>query len=301
MDTPSPASPLTTALDQIDGILVINLDTRPDRYATFMEQTGRHLPTGKLHRLSAIAGKELATFGAPPWFTEKTKERQYFWAGTAGCALSHRKAIEHAKTQQWKNVLILEDDAIPTPASPELITYALNHMKPRDMFYLGFNKPIPYGTPLHRTNHSTLWQVEGVLATHAYILTEGLYDLLLEQLPTEETVWEWISCYRAIDVFYRDFLPMQPQTRILALYPNVFEQGDTLSDIGGNHVCGKWSSCQRAPYSLQSPTGIWHRLLRPFHRLKIRLNSLRTRRRAKKSGLPGYSRKRKGKSGASQP
>lgn len=287
----SPPELLESCWERIDGILVINLDTNPERYKAFMRRTGRHLPNSKLHRLSAIVGQELPGYNKEPWFTTRTGDRARFWGGTAGCALSHRYGLEYARSQGWKNVLLLEDDAEIeiSPSIDKLLLHALQNQGSRDMLYLGFNKPQPWGKALKTIGQCSLWQVEGVLATHAYILPATLYDEVINLLPTSSNVWEWLSTYRAIDVFYRDFLPALSNLRILALYPVLFKQRSGLSDIGGTKSTQSYVS--RAPRSISTLSGLLHRFCYPFRRLKVRLNSIRTHKRALKWGLAGAKRR----------
>ncbi|MBR5878177.1 MAG: glycosyltransferase family 25 protein [Akkermansia sp.] len=281
--------------NSIDGILVINLDTSADRLSRFMQENAESLPIERVQRLSAVLGRALPTYGKSPWFTEQTGERDRFWGGTAGCALSHRKAIEHARDAGWRNVLILEDDAVVRIDSPgvEMLSHALKNLRGDYMLYLGYNKPVPYGTLIQKGEGVDLWQVEGVLATHGYILPASMYEKVLALLPTEDNVWEWLTRYRAIDSMYRDYVSALPGVRIYALYPVLVDQGAAVSDIGGGAAAEAEYSCKRPPYSYHTLSGVLHMAMYPFRRLKVHLNSMRTRRRGLRSGLPGYRKRRK--------
>lgn len=281
--------------NSIDGILVINLDTSADRLSRFMQENAESLPIERVQRLSAVLGRALPTYGKSPWFTEQTGERDRFWGGTAGCALSHRKAIEHARDAGWRNVLILEDDAVVRIDSPgvEMLSHALKNLRGDYMLYLGYNKPVPYGSLIQKGEGVDLWQVEGVLATHGYILPASMYEKVLALLPTEDNVWEWLTRYRAIDSMYRDYVSALPGVRIYALYPVLVDQGAAVSDIGGGAAAEAEYSCKRPPYSYHTLSGVLHMAMYPFRRLKVHLNSMRTRRRGLRSGLPGYRKRRK--------
>ena len=283
------------AWDKVDGILVINLDTSTDRMENFRKTNAETLPMEKVHRQSAVMGRMLPTYGKAPWFTEQTGERAKFWGGTAGCALSHRRAIEHAQSVGWRNVLILEDDAVvrEDSAGIEMMSWALDELTGGYMLYLGFNKPVPYGKLVSKGCGVDLWQVEGVLATHGYIISAPMYETALSLLPTEEDVWEWLTRYRAIDCMYRDYLSVQPGVSIFALYPVLVEQGAAVSDIGGGAAEEAEYSCKRPPLSYTSISGFLHQISYPLRRMKVHLNSLRTRRRGLRSGLPGFRKRRK--------
>lgn len=284
------------AFSGVDGILVINMDSSRDRYETFCETVGKYLPQGKLHRISAVAGRQLSSYGKPPWFTENTADRAPFWGGTGGCALSHRNAIAFAKSQGWRNVLIFEDDVFikATPDSFKLLSESLLSLEGAYLLYLGYNRPAPYGVKRKICGGSSLWESEGVIAAHAYVVSAELYDVILKSLPeSDDDIWQWLSEYRAIDVFYRDFVSYLPGVKIYVMQPIICYQKDGESDIGLNAAQGTSEACTQAPIPFCSVGGLLHALKYPFHRLKIFLNSHRTRLRARKGGLPGYKKRKK--------
>ncbi len=278
-------------LEQIDGIAVINMDSRPDRFAQFMEKAGVYLPEEKIQRISAVVGRELPTFGKAPWFTERTGERAGFWGGTGGCALAHRKAIEWAKEKNWRHVLVFEDDVViePHAGAAELLDRALSELTGPYMLYLGYNRPSPYGHCCMEHDGLELWKTDGVIAAHAYIVSAELYDVLLAHMPTEENVWEWLSQYRAVDVLYRDFVPYWNGVSVYVLHPIICVQDDEFSDIGQNGAAGMAVACRQAPRK----ASLGRKLTEPLRRLKIRCNSIRTQMRARRGGLPGPRKRKK--------
>lgn len=278
-------------LEHIDGIAVINMDTRPDRFAQFMQKTGIYLPEEKIHRISAVVGRELPTYGKAPWFTERTGERSGFWGGTGGCALAHRKAIEWAKEQKLRQVLVFEDDVIiePHADAAKLLDDALSSLTGPYMLYLGYNRPSPYGKCCMKNGGIELWKTDGVIAAHAYIVSAELYDELLAHMPTEDNVWEWLSVYRAIDVLYRDFVPYWRNVSVYVLHPIICVQDDAYSDIGQNGAAGMQLACHQAPRK----DSLARKLLQPLRRFKIKCNSIRTHRRALNGGLPGHRKRKK--------
>ena len=278
-------------LNNIEGIAVINMDTRPDRYARFMEKTGVYLPESRIHRISAVMGRDLPSFGKAPWFTEATGDRAGFWGGTGGCALSHRKAIEWARDNKLRHVLVFEDDVVVElhQGIAELLDQALETLTGPYMLYLGYNRPAPCGELCMKNGDMELWKTDGVIAAHAYIVSSELYETLLEHMPTEENVWEWLSKYRAIDVLYRDFVPFWKNVSIYVLNPVVCVQDDNYSDIGQMSFAGIDMACRQAPRR----AGLVQNLVKPLRWLKIMCNSVRTQRRARRGGLPGFRKRKK--------
>ena len=72
----------------VDHVVYINLDHRTDRRAEIEAELARYFPAEKVTRFSAIKND----FGA------------------LGCTMSHIGVLEMAQANQWKNVLVVEDD-----------------------------------------------------------------------------------------------------------------------------------------------------------------------------------------------
>lgn len=289
------AQKLHSAWDKVDGILVINLDTSRERMDKFLKDNEESLPLDKVHRLSAVLGRTLDSFGKPPWFTARTSERAAYWGGAGGCTLSHAKAILTAKEKGWRNVLIMEDDVVTglNPDALGMFEYALQNLKGDYMLYLGYSRPTPYGKLVQKSGDHALWQVEGVLSTFAYLIPESMYDRLLAVMPTEDTIWEWMSIHRAIDTFYKDTAASMPGVKTYAIQPDLVVHIDGMSDVSGSAMTytNKYDN-SLTPHSYATPAGIMHVLTAPLRRLKVKLNSIRTHRRAVKGGLPGFRKSR---------
>lgn len=284
-------SDISSPWNAVDGVLVINLDSCAPRMEHFRE-VNAFLPQEKVHRLSACLGRALPGYGEAPWFTERTGERASYWAGAAGCTVSHRRAIETAKEKGWKNVLILEDDVELVAEGGAMLKQTLDSLEGDYMLYLGYSRPTPYGRRVAGNATHTLWQIEGVLSTFAYVVSASLYDRLLDLLPTEETVWEWMSVHRAIDTFYRDVVSEMKGVHTYCILPDIAEHVDAgISEIRGAATCNTHSRTL-LPYSYASLGGVMHVASAPLRRLKYKLNSIRTHRRALNGGFPGPRKKR---------
>lgn len=218
--------------DALDGIFVINLDHREDRWMEFQATFSKFIPPDKLQRISALWGKDLPGYGKAPWF--RGRKRDATWAARAGCIFSHRKAIQAAKAAGWNTFLILEDDVTPAIALAELETClgATLRLKSThwDICYLGYTDPTgPFRTlaPLSDSHH--LAQIFGSNCTHAYLLHGPISDWILKNLPDEASLWQWLARNRAIDRWYRRRLGCR--FRVVAVSPAVINQSDGFSDI----------------------------------------------------------------------
>ena len=87
-----------------DRVVCINLDRRPDRWASFQQSAAPHIPADRIHRYSAFDAQKLLI---PSW-----------WNGTPGgyaCTLSHRFAIAETFAAGAESALFFEDDALLAP------------------------------------------------------------------------------------------------------------------------------------------------------------------------------------------
>lgn len=207
----------------VDGVYVINMERRPDRWAAF-EATWRDiLPWDRVVRLLATEGVLIPGYGEKPWFHGRKRDRT--WAGRAGCTLSHARALRDARERGWSRVLILEDDAIPVPAAAAL-PQALAQST-WDLLYLGGGEP---QGPFVAEQAGAI-RIHGALETHAYAVNARARDWLVERLPDETTVWAWIARERAIDRWMRR--EAGRALRVAMCDPPYAAQSDAVSDITG--------------------------------------------------------------------
>lgn len=205
----------------VDGIYVINMERRPDRWEAFQVVWRDLLPWDRVVRFSASEGVQLPGFGEKPWFRGRKRDRT--WAGRAGCALSHARALRDARSRGWSRVLILEDDALP--AVPGIALPPVLANEEWDLLYLGGQEPEgPFSERLPGTIG-----IHGALETHAYAVNATARDWLIERLPTEPTVWAWVARERAIDRWMRR--EVGRDLRVEMCWPQFAVQADDVSDI----------------------------------------------------------------------
>lgn len=218
----------------VDGVLVINLDHRTDRWDQAQGELAGWVPPEKLHRLPAVLGRELPGYQSPQWF--RSNSRSTTWAGRAGCLLSHRNALRLARERQLRWTLILEDDvrlnsatisAVADPLADFLIAVELRP----GIVYLGHQEvrhPVRQLAGL--TDSHRLYEISGCLTTHAYLVHAETIPRLLARWPSGDgEVWRWLRRHRAIDTWYRNHLAaIMP---VAAVSPAVVWQDESLSDI----------------------------------------------------------------------
>lgn len=230
--TPEHAAQSPSFWDLVDAVLVINLDHRPERWERLREESAGLIPSGKLHRVSAVLGKALPGFGQKPWFRDG--KRDSTWAGRAGCTLAHRRALETAKAKGWRRVLVLEDDVSFAPIFSSLASGLGQELKRSewDVCYLGYTDPSgPFQELAKLPEKHSLWRVFGCNCAHAYLVDESARDWMLSHLPNEQNIWDWLSRHRAVDRWYLRTLGRR--FRVVAVSPSAVNQAAGFSDIVG--------------------------------------------------------------------
>jgi glycosyl transferase, family 25 len=216
----------------IDAVVVINLDHRSERWDAFQQQTAGIIPAEKLHRISAVAGVDLPGYGTRPWF--RGRKRDTTWAARGGCVLSHRRALEQAREKGWKNVLVMEDDAVFEDSFLSLTSHLERIIAAPDdswqVCYFGYTDPWPPYLRIQNLNTThTLEQVFGCNTTHAYLVKTEARDWILASLPQTDEIWNWLSRHRAIDRWYCRHLGRR--FVVTAISPSAINQAAGFSDI----------------------------------------------------------------------
>lgn len=228
--------------NQIDAILVINLKHRNDRWEKIRNELKTYGVENKAIRIDAVDGKLLPGYGATPWFKGRTPEKvARMKAGSAGCCLSHRKALELAKARGFKRILLMEDDArIKEELNNTVESFLFNFLRetnPCDMLYLGFYQKTCVHVPTKKIVDDNLehqiWRIRGPLMLHATVIDQRVYDKLLAGLPTADNIWPWMTYWGSIDSWIQNKLGRQADVHIYGCRPNLIVQHANYSDICG--------------------------------------------------------------------
>ena len=222
--------------ETVDAVLVVNLDHRTDRWASFVAASASVIPAAKLVRVSAVLGTSLAGYGVKPWF--RGRKRDATWAARAGCTLSHRRVMETAARHGWRRVLVLEDDVDLTRAFPgdldALGSLIADPAADWQVTYLGYTDPLkPFATVAKVDADASVARVFGCNCTHAYLVNATARDWILSALPEEPAIWPWIARHRAIDRWYARQLGRR--FRVWVVSPSWINQSAGYSDIVGKH------------------------------------------------------------------
>jgi GR25 family glycosyltransferase involved in LPS biosynthesis len=146
------------ALNQFDAIIYINLNHRKDREKILLQDlSDLAVVEKKIHRINAI--------------------HDYF-NGYRGCAKSHIKALQLAQEKQWKNILVLEDDAIfvkhKHEIEEEILSFFNTFNNEWDIFFLGASV-LEY----EKTAYPQFKRILSAQCAHAYAVNAPYLDKLL--------------------------------------------------------------------------------------------------------------------------
>lgn len=200
----------------VDCIVYINLDERKDR-KKLCEAILDSVDISPYYRVPAIKDHIL---------------------GSRGCTLSHYNIIKHAKENNYRNILIFEDDFTitnaPTFKSNLLATFQQiksNNTIP-DMLYLGGNLATGY-TENHKKIDNNLYKIGGAKTTHSYIIYNKLFDVILKKYDNinfnDNSIWSGQNRIN-IDYYYLSEIHHM-NYNIFGCYPCLTDQSDGYSDI----------------------------------------------------------------------
>lgn len=159
-----PRNIITNKFDYIDGIVYINLENRIDRKASCSKQLNDIFGENKVHRIEAVKHKR----------------------GRIGCSLSHIKAYQLAKENNWRTMLVCEDDVDFYAESVDIDMHLAkclhdlydeeNNCDGWDIIMLG-----GYFAQLSSTKHHNLKKTQYATSSHCYLIHSNYYDIMMEQ------------------------------------------------------------------------------------------------------------------------
>lgn len=256
--------------DLIDGVFVINLDQRSDRWVQFQQNVNGLIPAGKIRRLSARWGRDIPGFGQRPWF--RGGKRDGTWAARAGCTESHRQAMLQARSAGWQTFLVIEDDAVFTPAFAALLPPLTEKLSQHDwqICYLGFTEPwSPVRSLGGLAGDHALFEVQGCTTTHAYLVRAAARDWIINHLPEEPEMWPWLARHRVIDRWYQRQLGLH--FPVLCVSPSIVNQAAGYSDIVERAAQTTGAVDARSTVAQVATSGGSYYLGRALRRISIRL------------------------------
>ena len=146
-----------------------------------------------------------------------------------GCACSHIKCLEEAKSRKWNYVIIFEDDIVIEHKKTLLKKIDKYIMTEYDVLYLGvWNVEKPILCDGGALRGDDLIKVTKGLCTHAYIVKEHYYDTLISNLKQGISEKLKNDCEsNNIDQYLES---LQKRDHWISIYPIHVTQRDGFSD-----------------------------------------------------------------------
>ena len=203
----------------IDKVYCITIFNREDRQTKIMEQSDK--------------------YNIPITFLKVKKNED----PVKGCAMSHLECIKDAKKNNYKNVLILEDDMLFDDEiiqsyfdTKEIIQIPENF----NIFFLGYNANYGY------RYDKNIIKLLSAQCAHSYILSNNVYDEILTNFDKDWSEFkEWNErigdedkqdfSIHAIDLFYAKII-CHRLNNSYGLYPMISYQQPGYSDIENKEV-----------------------------------------------------------------
>ena len=213
---------MKTINDYFSKIYCINLDSRPDRYAECLVEFEKNNMI--VERVSAIDGGKIFSEG------------MNYNAGNHGLLLTHIKIIEDAIRNNYKSILILEDDVTFINDSNEKFNRVISSLPNNwDLLYLGGNNQFNQGSfklitgntdlVITRENYLTLnyeiCRTTWTQCAHAVAINSMFYEFLFDEYNKNPRI--------PIDMI---FCQLQQRGRnVFTFLPSLAHQRPSFSDI----------------------------------------------------------------------
>jgi GR25 family glycosyltransferase involved in LPS biosynthesis len=202
-------------IEKLDTIFCINLDRRSDRWNSFITNwSSFNIP---IERFSAIDGNKIKT----PESEFNTSDKWHNKYSRA-CSLSHILVLERAIAYGYKEILILEDDAVPCPNFVERFTTAYKQLpSDYDFCYLG-------GAFHHEGNCERLEHISENIAIAKNTKTTSSY---LIKLNFAKRILFKLREYMNNLAVDESYIRLQEEEKMYIFNPRLVHQQESYSDI----------------------------------------------------------------------
>ena len=208
-----------------DKIICINLDNRTDRWQEVSEQFVRAGLDGFVEKYSAIKNNPMGWKYVPdsPHSINRIKPKS--WPGAAGCMASHINIWKMAKANNWKNVLVIEDDCDFIENIQTLFNKQIKRVPTDwDILYFGGIHETKGGMFVPKTIAPNVLKCKRLVTTTCYAIKDTCYDLAINTVLENEPEF-----YTAVDAYLA--ARIQPKSNCYAFHPPLAWQRSSFSDV----------------------------------------------------------------------
>jgi Glycosyl transferase family 2 len=200
---------LVSPFDHFDTVICLNLDRETNRWREMQR------------RFEAL---DIA------WRVERFPAREVRANRRAGHVQSFQAVIEHARLRDYRNLLLIEDDAIFLDSTLDVMRAAVADLAGRewDLLFLG---GAVWGEHFPFAKHSLTLQVpDRITTTHALAINASAFEPLLAGLPTSTDLLEltgWLAKNHGTDQYLSSVIERR-ELRALSVWPRVATQPELL-------------------------------------------------------------------------
>lgn len=202
--------------DRFDKVFCINLDRRPDRMLHFEEQVKKY-NLGEFERVSAVDGLNL-----------KNLRSKNLKSNEQALIETNLKILEKSQLNNYKKILILEDDCTFYDEVQYLDLYFEKLPEDWDMLYMGGNHNTHVGVNPPKKINDKVQKLSHTYSTHFVGISNKVFEDLLFILNITTS---------PLDVTYTD---LQKRKNVYSFYPAIVTQKVGYSDIQNTVTDYNW-------------------------------------------------------------
>lgn len=199
-----------------DKTYCINLDRRKDRWEECLLEFNKY-NLKNIHRFSAIDGNTL-TQGKSGFVTPSR----------LALILTNIKILENAIKENYRSILILEDDIEFTDEINNISEYFKFLPNDWDMLYFGGNHNQHMKIDPPKIINEKVCKLHHTFSTHCVAINQKAFTVILDRLKKQNN---------ALDVIY---VELQKSLNVYSFYPLIATQRVSFSDIENKVTDYKW-------------------------------------------------------------
>lgn len=191
--------------DRFDKVYCINLEHREDRKTHILSECAKY-NLGELSFFKAINGNNISN-------------SYRISNGCLGLILSNIEILKEAKNNNYKTILILEDDCHFTNEVLDIDLYFDALPDDWDMMYVGGNHNIHMGDSPPKQINEKIVKLHNTYTTHFVAINNNMYDVILARLSKFDKPLDVV--YAEIQKLYNVYSTSKPIAKQLNGYSDI--------------------------------------------------------------------------------
>ena len=216
--------------EYVDKVYCINLVNENEKLDTFIEMITKHGINCEIIRVNKLKDSKLFMF-----FFNKLSN--YKSPGELGCLLSHLMCCIDAKKNNYKNIIILEEDCIPIKNINKVFSDCKNVILSKPYVYLGASQ---WNWSNHLEFHKKYYNAWRTCGSFAIYLNKEMIPLLIEEYKKmnksiDNVMFDYYNTPPKYHNQNKEYYGLNKQSsfygKCIVMYPNLFIADVTTSNI----------------------------------------------------------------------